>query len=323
MTPKISVIITTYNRAHYICETIDSVLAQTFTDYEIIVVDDGSTDNTKETLKAYGDKVRYFYQTNQGQPAAENTAISNARGQYLAFVDDDDSWLPTKLEEQIKVLENDPDLGFVCCEAYYTDADGKIVHHWKKKPWHHENFISLYDGNFLNHSSVLLKRDLFDKIGGFDPALLTTQDYDLWLRLAYVCKFKFMPVPLTKIRLHPNNKHKNKVRKLKDRVRIIQKASNMAGINFVRRQVRIAQEFYTHAEYFQLMGMFGLAGRTFIQSSLLCPWIGQYYSPGKNKILNLWPYRILRTYVRAVYCFAKALGGERLTQIQSTAEASK
>ena len=96
--PKVSVVIPTYNRAHLICETIDSILAQTYKDYEIIVVDDGSTDNTQEVLKRYGDKVRYFYQQNQGQASAWNFAVRQSSGEYIALLDSDDLWLPQKLE---------------------------------------------------------------------------------------------------------------------------------------------------------------------------------------------------------------------------------
>ena len=115
---KVSVAIPTYNRAHYICETIDSVLVQTYKDYEIIVVDDGSTDNTREILKRYGGKIKYFYQANQGQASAWNYAVSQSSGEYIAFLDDDDLWFPEKLERQVEVLDKNPDLGFVCSESY-------------------------------------------------------------------------------------------------------------------------------------------------------------------------------------------------------------
>ena len=99
--PKVSVIIPTYNRAHYICETIDSILAQTYRDYEIIVVDDGSADNTRKVLQKYDGKVRYFYQKNRGPSAARNFGISQSQGEYIAFLDDDDLWTENKLELQI------------------------------------------------------------------------------------------------------------------------------------------------------------------------------------------------------------------------------
>jgi glycosyltransferase involved in cell wall biosynthesis len=306
--PKVSVIIATYNRAHYIREAIDSVLSQTFTDYEIIVVDDGSTDNTRAVVGSYGSKVKYFYQKNQGQPAAENHAARESTGEYIALLDDDDIWFPNKLEVQLDVLENNRDIGFVCNEAYYINETGTITFHWKRKPWNQETFLSLFEGNFIHHSSVLIRRKLFEQVGGFDDSLITTQDYDLWLRMAYISKFRYINTPLTKFRQHPQNKHKNKLQKLPDRVRVVTKAADMAGVGFFKRNSRIAREYYTHAEYFQIMELYGLAGRTYLKSALIDPFIGRHFPPpGTRKILLFLPYRILRTYVRAFYCFSKQL----------------
>ncbi|MCK4819314.1 glycosyltransferase family 2 protein, partial [bacterium] len=108
--PNVSVIIPTCNRAEYITQAIDSVLAQTYTDYEIIVVDDGSTDNTKEVMEPYMDRIRYIYQENAGVSAARNTGIKAAKGDWVAFLDSDDEWLPGKLAVQIRAVERHPQL---------------------------------------------------------------------------------------------------------------------------------------------------------------------------------------------------------------------
>ncbi len=310
--PKVSVVIATFNRAHYIREAIDSVLAQTFTDYEIIVVDDGSTDETRKVVQSYGNKVRYFYRDHTNQSGATNFGVSVARGEYVAFLDDDDLWLPKKLEVQMEVLENNLEIGWVCNEAYYLDETDGTVLHWKKKPGNRETFASLYEENFIHHPSVVLRKKFLDEVGGFDPELNTTQDYDLWLRLAKVCQLRYIDVPLTKIRFHAKNKHKNKVQKLKDRVRVVSKVENTAHLNFFKKRTRLAREYYTHAEYFQRMALWKLACRTYLKSTKLDPLIGRHYWPaGKNKFISSVPYRIFRTYLRALYCLYKAADVKR------------
>lgn len=120
--PKISVIIPTYNRAHYVSQAIDSVLAQTFTDYEILVIDDGSIDNTKEVLQSYLDKITYIYQENKGVSAARNTGLRLARGEWIAFLDSDDIWLPEKLEVQFNDVCCHGNIDLHVCNGEYVDA---------------------------------------------------------------------------------------------------------------------------------------------------------------------------------------------------------
>ena len=122
--PRVSVVIPTYNRAGCLPRAIDSVLAQTFDDYEIIVIDDGSSDNTSEVLAAYGDRVCVVKQVNQGVSAARNHGIRVARGEFVAFLDSDDEWLPRKLEAQVQYLNSHSDVGFAGCLGYCREEDG-------------------------------------------------------------------------------------------------------------------------------------------------------------------------------------------------------
>ena len=191
MNPKISVVIPSYNRAHYIEKTIDSVLEQKMADIEIILVDDGSTDNTRELVqKKYGDLVRYVYQENQGIPGARNTGIKNARGDYIAFLDSDDSWRPGKLERQLSLAEEHPEYGLLASRCDKIQCSGNI-----KKPGRPLSYQSrrgksgwvlndLFQANFIRTSSVIIRRDCFDKVGLFDEKQKQAQDYDLWLRMA-------------------------------------------------------------------------------------------------------------------------------------------
>ena len=188
---KVSVIIPTYNCARYICEAVDSVLAQTFTDLEVIVVDDGSTDDTKERLDAYRDCIRYIHQENQERSAARNTGIRNATGEYLAFLDADDLWLPHKLELQVPVFEQAPEVGLVYCWAYYIDASGQRIHR------RGENVLRSFEagGNVFETllfdcvitaggSSAVIRQDCIRQVGFFDEALTHVEDWDMWLRIA-------------------------------------------------------------------------------------------------------------------------------------------
>ena len=149
----ISVVIPAYNAGRFIRRTIDSVLAQTYTDYEIIVVDDGSTDNTAEIVKSYGSKVRYIYQQNAGDGAARNTGIYAAKGEWIAFLDHDDEWLPEKLRLQMELLKRNPQLRW-CAANFYkqsgarkvTAGDERVLTAALGGKDYFENFFSAFSG---------------------------------------------------------------------------------------------------------------------------------------------------------------------------------
>ena len=305
--PKVSVVIPTYNRAHLICETIDSILAQTYKDYEIIVVDDGSTDNTQEVLKRYGDKVRYFYQQNQGQASAWNFAVRQSSGEYIALLDSDDLWLPQKLEWQTEVLDKNPEIGFVCSEIYAFRENGTIAH-WKKEKSKKENFESMFEGNFIINPTVLMRKRCFEDVGGFDVKLRTTQDYDLWLRLTRKYKFLYMNIPLVKYRLHSQNLHKNLKQKLKDHLFIFSKEENVAHLNLFQRRIKIAREYYDFAPDFVKQKKYAYAGLCCLKAVVIYPFVGYYYRPKEiHKMRFSMPYRILKVYFMSIYYFLKAL----------------
>ena len=183
-TPKVSVVIPTYNRARYICRAINSVLSQTFTDYEIIIVDDGSTDNTKKILAQYGNRIVYLAQSNQGISASRNRGIAVARGKYIAFLDSDDEWLPEKLAIQVDMLEKNEKLGLVCSRMLILDGDGK-QRGYKPEERTGKNFKELIEiGGDLPTSTVITRKDCFDKMGVFDEALPPMEDFEMWVRIA-------------------------------------------------------------------------------------------------------------------------------------------
>jgi glycosyltransferase involved in cell wall biosynthesis len=312
--PLVSVVIPTHNRAHYITEAIDSVLAQTYPQVEIIVIDDGSTDNTRDVVLAYGNRVRYIHQPNfnQGPAAALNRGIRDARGTYIALLDDDDVWQRDKLALQIPVLEQDPALGFLGTDLYITDASGRIVSRWGKPPEVPATFAGLIDYNMLGNSSVVIRKTVVDSVGGFDANLRTTQDYDLWLRMAKVARFACLGVPTTLWRIHGNNKHMNKVQKLEDRIRIFTRHGNLDHLSFVQRRVRMAKLYYEYAEHFQGMGLFGRAVRTYLRAVSNDPSVGRHFWSGGTSGIRGWrPMRILRAYAQAARCARLALSPSR------------
>lgn len=182
--PKVSVIIPTYNRARYICRAVNSVLNQTITDHEIIIVDDGSTDNTKEVLAQYDNRIVYLPQSNKGISASRNRGISAARGKYIAFLDSDDWWAPEKLAEQVKVLDANPKVGIVYSRMPIVNEKGKKLG-TKPAGVSGKNFKELLEvWGDLPTSTVMTRRECLDRVGVFDCTLPPVEDIDLWLRIS-------------------------------------------------------------------------------------------------------------------------------------------
>ena len=183
MQPVVSVIIPTYNREKYIRKSLYSVLAQTYQRFEIVVVDDGSTDSTHTIISAYKDNVHYLYQENQGISKARNTGIRNSHGDYIAFLDSDDFWLPEKTELQIALLQKHPEYGMAASRCASVRLDGSFRE--KNRPgtsgWVLEN---LFQANFIRTSAAIIRKECFHEVGLFDEELKECEEYDLWLRMA-------------------------------------------------------------------------------------------------------------------------------------------
>lgn len=183
MAPLVSVIIPTYNRAAYLLKALQSVKEQTYQFLEIIVIDDGSTDNTRMMLKDYDGPVRYFYQENQGISGARNAGIMNAHGEYVAFLDSDDYWVPEKTERQVALFEQNPGYGLVAsrCASIRLDGSYRERNRPGKSGW---VLADLFKANFIRTSTAMVKKQCFERIGLFDEDLKECEEYDLWLRIA-------------------------------------------------------------------------------------------------------------------------------------------
>ena len=211
--PAVSVIIPTYNRAHLIGRAIKSVLNQTYQDFEIIVIDDGSTDDTEEVVRSFPCKriIYIKHKKNKGVSLARNTGIKVAKGKYIAFLDSDDEWLPEKLDKQIKVLQNEsPEVGVVYSNLCYIDESGKnmnkLLNH-KKEGYIYEDLLGR---NYVGApSTLLIRKECFNQVGLFDDLLNAQEDWDMWIRIAKYYRFSLIKVPLVKYRKHSDQISKN------------------------------------------------------------------------------------------------------------------
>jgi len=184
---EVSIIIPTYNRGWIIKEAIESVLAQDFIDFELIVVDDGSTDNTSEILDSYREDITVFRQNNKGVSAARNRGLSEASGRFIAFLDSDDLWLPKKLSRQVDFFNSNPDALICQTEELWVRNNMRInpkKRHKKLSGMIFERSLALC---LISPSAVMIRRSLFDEIGVFDETLPVCEDYDLWLRIS--CRY--------------------------------------------------------------------------------------------------------------------------------------
>lgn len=183
---EVTVIIPTYNRANRVCRAISSVLDQTFTDFEVIVINDTSTDDTIERLGDFGDNIKIIrHSENKGVSAARNSGIKKATGKYIALLDSDDYWMPEKLQVQIDFFNKNPD-ALICQARELWVRNGRRVNPAKKhlKP-SGDIFIPSLKLCLVSPSAVMFKKSLLDEVGMFDEDLPVCEDYDLWLRIAY------------------------------------------------------------------------------------------------------------------------------------------
>ena len=201
--PQVSIVMAAYNHARYIDKAIASALAQTWQDFELIVVDDGSVDATGQVVSQFGDPVRYIFQQNRGQGGARNRGIANTRGHYLCFLDDDDLWEPEYLATVMSVFQQHP-----LTDALYTgyrimDGEGKVLPQRSCRvvpP--HEMLDALTRGGWFPPLVVTVRKACLDEVGPLDETLRGNDDWDLWLRIARKHTFRGIPELLARYRIH-------------------------------------------------------------------------------------------------------------------------
>ncbi len=194
--PMVSIIIPTYNRAAFLMEAVESVAQQTFQDFELIVIDDGSTDGTEKAVQKYHRQLIYRYQNNRGVSAARNLGIQTARGKWVAFLDSDDLWLPKKLETQVRFFSQNPEALICQTQEIWIRHGRRVNPHKKHQKFSGDIFAPSLLLCLVSPSAVMIRRDLFDREGFFDETMPACEDYDLWLRLSSRFPVYLIDLPL-------------------------------------------------------------------------------------------------------------------------------
>src|SRR5438093_5382562 len=208
--PLVSVVIPVYNGERYLVDAIQSVLDQTYRNFEVIVVDDGSTDESAAVAKRFGEAIRYVHQANGGVSKARNTGIAEARGAYLAFLDQDDLWLPEKLAVQVAYLDSHPEVGAVYCQCEVKGNGWLRTGLYYVEPVK-DDVVGIMRGPYLLMTSAMFRGEVLRKIGGFDEALVGAgyEDGDLTIRVREVTQIACVPKTLAIYRIHSTNSMNN------------------------------------------------------------------------------------------------------------------
>ena len=209
MTPKISIIMPVLNGERYVADAIESVCRQTYPAYELLVIDDGSTDRTREIVRGFAARLDLKYvhhETNQGITRSINDGLRRASGDYVTFLDHDDLWLPDFLETQLRHLTEHPDVGMVHSDIQTIDADGKVIEHSvtrERKRIRPSGFVfrHLFNQSMICGNSVMVRKECFERLGLWDESLRWA-DYHMWLRISRHYKIDYVPRVLTAYRQH-------------------------------------------------------------------------------------------------------------------------
>lgn len=271
--PKVSVIIPTYNCAKYLRDTVESVLSQSFQDFEIIIVDDGSTDNTKETISKLGNDQRIIYisQENKGQACARNTGLKMAKGDYIALLDADDKWLPNRLEEAVAALDNHPDVGLVHAHSLRITEDNKPIETIKRDP----RFLSgsLFETIFLRQTHIscptaTFRRECLDTVGLMDEnrTCLGNEDREYWLRVSQRYPVLFIDKVLAHYRVRENSVSKDTSKMFKARLYVVDKFVPEGGQRQRLRRLALAKIYHDYGDEFLIKGNFKQAREQYKKS---------------------------------------------------------
>lgn len=252
----VDVIIPAFNAAKYLPIALESVFSQTFDDWQILLVDDGSTDNTAEViapfLDRFGSKIRYIKQNNRGLPAARNTAIRASTSEFLALLDADDVWMPCRLSESLKVLAERPRAGLAYGLITCIDPEGRILKTWNEgNPRHAEGRIAPYiymRKVELPCPTITFRRKCVDEVGLFDETMRATEDRELWLRIALRYEVAFVPKVVAAYRVSPDSMSTDPQRMLQAQLQFIRKHYGSEGCGLRPRQISLARAYKQRAD---------------------------------------------------------------------------
>lgn len=291
MPENISVVIPTYNYGHFIANAISGVLSQSLAPAEVIVVDDGSTDDTEDVVREFGEKVEYVRQENGGVCSARNAGVAHSTGDLIAFADADDVWLPEKLEKQAAKFAADTELGLVHCGMReFESRTGETIRlHVEGLEGQVADNILLWEQSVIvgPGGTILVTRSAFDEVGGFDTEMKVGEDLDFCYRVARKFKIGFVPDVLVEYRSHGANAHINVAEMERGMGRFYDKAFADAGADVLKLKRRSYGNFHSvlAGSYFY-SGQYGAFARHAVLSLL--------NRPSKLKYFTSFPYRRLR-----------------------------
>jgi len=278
--PRVSVIVPAYNAARYLRAAIESVRSQTYDDWELIIIDDGSTDDTRLVAQSYaavlGMKLRYVYQPNRGLPAARNTGIRQARGEFIAILDADDVWLPARLERGVALIDRSPRIGLVHSRIARIDANGAVICVPVFPP---KRYLS---GKIAIHiltrrggmacPTVLFRKRCLDISGFFDEAMGATEDRDLWFRIAEHFEVAFVDEVLAYSRVTPGSMSSDPERMLKWQLFFVHKHYERHACGWVTLHKALGQIYREQGDFLfssgRLTGSIGHYSRSLLYNPL-------------------------------------------------------
>jgi glycosyltransferase involved in cell wall biosynthesis len=260
MMATVDIIIPAFNAAKYLPPALESVSSQTFEDWRILLVDDGSTDNTAEVvapfLERFGSRMTYIKQNNRGLPAARNTAIRASTAEFLALLDADDVWLPCRLSESVKILRERPQAGLAYGLITSIDQHGRPGATFQGNPRYAEGHIAshIYMRKVdLPCPTITFRRRCLDEVGLFDETMRATEDRDLWLRIALRYEVAFVPEVLAYYRVSPNSMSTDPQRMLQAQLQFIRKHYGSEGCGLRPRQIAWARIYKQRAEALKML----------------------------------------------------------------------
>jgi glycosyltransferase involved in cell wall biosynthesis len=273
--PLVSVIIPTYNSASFVPQSVESVLQQTYDNFEVIVVDDGSTDNTEAALLPYKDKIRYIKKTNSGPSAARNLGITEAKGEFIAFQDADDLWLPEKLQLQIEHFKQNPHFGVIFTGSVRFNESGLLDSNIRKGYTVPTGMVfdRLLTEHFVAMPSVMVRKSCLDEVGLFEESLIGNEDFNLYLRLARKYAFGFVNQVLVRIRIHENNLSDNLEQMCEDELKNLEKISLMFPDAQIPKRKLSAGIYARFGRYYFSQQRFDEARRCFYKAFRRSPFL--------------------------------------------------
>jgi glycosyltransferase involved in cell wall biosynthesis len=271
----VSVITPTYNRARFLPAAVASVLSQTFGDFELIIVDDGSEDNTPDVLKPFlaDRRVRYVYQENKGQSHARNLALKQATGDFIAFLDSDDVWARDKLEKQLAVFRANSEVDIVHGDEATINEQGSVVSLQNMRRYSGRITRYLLADNSVSITTALVRRRCFDEMGGFDTSVGVADDYELWLRFSAKYRFQYIPEIVAAYRIMENQISSNKIKRFETNEVIIDRFLKQYGNVITPRERRIGvSKFYCRkARYYAGIKQRRIAAGALLRAFSLAP----------------------------------------------------